>query len=204
MGRDGIHSPDDILDAARDVVLERGVSGATTRAIAEAAGAPTGSIYHRFGSRDGVLANMWIRAVQRSQRAYLDAIAVQTDPVEGAVGAALSIFDFARHERKDAQIVVLFRREDLIREAPKGLAEPLRTLNEPVLRAIRQLHDAMSGCPPPSGGALSFDTLLLAVFDLPYGATRRYLVRGNAPPRTIRPALELAIRAVLPPSTIKP
>ncbi|WP_394847184.1 TetR/AcrR family transcriptional regulator [Pendulispora brunnea] len=191
VGRDGIHAADDILDAARDIVLERGVSGATTRAIADAAGAPSGSIYHRFGSRDGLLAQMWIRAIRRSQRVFLDALAAHEDPREAAVAAALSVFDFARDCRKDAQIASLFRREDLMREAPADLAETLRTLNDPVVRAMRRLGAAIAGASAP------LDTVVLAVIDLPYGAVRRHLVRGHAPPQVLRPALESAVRAVL-------
>ncbi|WP_394836835.1 TetR/AcrR family transcriptional regulator [Pendulispora rubella] len=191
MGRSEIHAADDILDAARDILLERGVSAATTRAIADAAGAPSGSIYHRFGSRDGVLAHMWIRAVRRSQRVFLDALSTQEDPREAAVAAALSIFDFARDCRKDAQIAALFRREDLMREAPTDLAETLRALNEPVLRAVRRLGADIASASAP------LDAVLLAVIDLPYGAVRRYLVRGHAPPPVLRPALESAVRAVL-------
>src|SRR5262245_50905391 len=43
------------LDAARRVVSRQGPSGATISAIAQAIGAPTGSLYHRFPSRDVLL-----------------------------------------------------------------------------------------------------------------------------------------------------
>jgi AcrR family transcriptional regulator len=186
VGRGEIHDSDTILDAARDLVLERGVAGATVRGIAERAGAPTGSLYHRFGSRDGVLARMWIRAVERSQHQFLSALANSRTADDRAVAAALSVFDFARDQPKDAQVVVLFRREDVIRTAPEELEPTLRALNEPVIRAIRRLAEGRS-----------FDEMLLAVFDLPYGAVRRHLVRGKAPPKSLRSALERAVRAVL-------
>jgi AcrR family transcriptional regulator len=45
------HPADDILDATRKLVLDKGVKSATVDAIAAESGAPVGSLYHRFGSR---------------------------------------------------------------------------------------------------------------------------------------------------------
>jgi hypothetical protein len=43
----------------------------------------------------------------------------------------------------------------------------------------------------------ALDRTLLAVFDLPYGATRRHLVAGRSLPPDLRGDLEAAIRGVL-------
>jgi AcrR family transcriptional regulator len=63
-----------MLDAARDLLLARGSGSATIEAIADVSGASTGSIYHRFGSRDGLLTRLWIRAVYRSQASFQAAL----------------------------------------------------------------------------------------------------------------------------------
>jgi AcrR family transcriptional regulator len=63
-----------MLDAARELVLEDGSWSATMEAIAQASGAPTGSLYHRFGSRDQLLARLWVRAVQRSRASFIGAL----------------------------------------------------------------------------------------------------------------------------------
>jgi AcrR family transcriptional regulator len=63
-----------MLDVARDLLLEGGAHGATVEAISRASGAPTGSIYHRFGSRDELVTRLWMRAVRRSQAAFLEAL----------------------------------------------------------------------------------------------------------------------------------
>lgn len=55
MPRAVAHDAGAILDAARGLVLEGGPRAAGVAAIAAASGAPVGSIYHRFGSRDGLL-----------------------------------------------------------------------------------------------------------------------------------------------------
>ena len=49
------HETDVILDATRALVLADGPRAASVAAIAKASGAPAGTLYHRFGNRDGVL-----------------------------------------------------------------------------------------------------------------------------------------------------
>lgn len=90
-----------ILDATRGVVADRGARGVTLAAIAHVSGAPVGSIYHRFGSLDELLAQVWLRAVRRSHAALAPALATG-DPVQRAVRVALAVYDFCLAEREDA------------------------------------------------------------------------------------------------------
>src|SRR5215216_4284095 len=144
-----------MLDAARDLLLESGSSHATIEAIADLSGAPTGSIYHRFGSRDGLLTRLWMRAVYRSQASFL--------------AAAQSILEFCEQEPADARLLVSFRREDLIRTAPNGeLAQELEELNRPVEAAVVTVARRLYGRPTKA----ALNRTMLAVFDLPYGAVR--------------------------------
>ena len=183
-----------MLDAARELLLERGAGGATVEAIAEASGAPVGSIYHRFGSRDELLGRLWLRAVVRSQASFLAAIEQEDDPREAALAAALSIVDFCEAEPADARLLVSFRREDLIRKSSPALAAELREVNVPVERAVGGLARALYG----RAGRAAVNRTVLAVFDLPYGATRRYLDAGERLPRGLRDDVERAVFAVLP------
>jgi AcrR family transcriptional regulator len=64
-----------ILDAAERLIARHGPSGATIGAIAQAVGAPTGSIYHRFDSRDVLLAEVWLRAAAAFQAAFFERLA---------------------------------------------------------------------------------------------------------------------------------
>src|SRR4030081_945442 len=66
----------DFLDAALAIAAERGPLAATVGAIAERLGAPVGSFYHRFPSRDVLLGELWLRTVldfQQGITAALDA-----------------------------------------------------------------------------------------------------------------------------------
>jgi AcrR family transcriptional regulator len=182
-----------MLDAARDLLLEQGSRSATIEAIADASGAPTGSIYHRFGSRDELIARLWIRAVYRSQASFVTALE-QDDPREAALAGAMSIIDFCEEHPADAQLLAAFRREDLIRAVPKGaLADELEELNRPLERAVVQLARRLYG----SRTRAALDRTLLAVFDLPYGAARRYLIAGAPLPSGLRADLARAVAAVV-------
>jgi AcrR family transcriptional regulator len=194
MGRPVLHSASKILDGTRTLVLDDGVAAATIGAIAAASGAPSGSIYHRFGSRDALMAELWIRAVRRSQDIFLAALGSADQPVAAAVAAGLSIFDFAAAAPEDARLLVSARRDDLVRAGlPPGLTRRLRELNQPLERAIGRLAREVYGADTAAARQL----VALAAVDVPYGAVRRYLIAGRPPPGELRPHVERAIRAVL-------
>jgi AcrR family transcriptional regulator len=198
MGRLRLYTSDQILDGARSLVLGDGVAAATIGNIARASGAPPGSIYYRFDSREALLAELWMRAVERAQRHCIGAVEAVTEaggePVEAVVAGGLSIFDFVLSEPADAQLLVSMRRTDLIRSPlPPQLMERLRALNRPVGRLVRRLAGQLFG----QSSAQARELVTLAVFDLPYGAVRRHLLAGAAPPAAHRAYVELAIRAVL-------
>ena len=201
MGRPVLHSANKILDSARALVLDEGAAAATISAIAAASGAPSGSIYHRFGSRDALMAELWIRAVRRSQDLFLAALDSADQPAEAAVAAGLSIFDFAATTTGDARLLVSVRREDLVRAAlPPALIERLRELNRPIQDAITRIARGVCGTETAAARQL----VALAVVDVPYGAVRRYLIAGGAPPPGLRPHVERAIRTVLDAGSVHP
>jgi AcrR family transcriptional regulator len=182
-----------MLDAARDLLLERGSGSATVEAISGLSGAPTGSIYHRFGSRDGLLTRLWIRAVCRSQASFLTALEHE-DPRIAALNGAISIVDFCEESPADARLLVSFRHEDLVRITPSGdLATELEQLNRPVERAVVDLARGLYGRPTRK----ALDRTLLAVFDLPYGAARRYVIEGRKLPAGLRDDVARAVTAVI-------
>jgi AcrR family transcriptional regulator len=185
MGRPRLHSDDAILDAARELVLERGARATTIGAIARASGAPKGSVYHRYASVDDLLAAMWIRAARRAQDAFLNAVDTP-DATAAAVAAALSLHDFAQRHPADARLLASMRAQDLVAGDVGDLNRPLRVV---IAGLARRLYG--------SARASDVERTLCAVVDLPLGAVRRHLVAGSAPPRTLRRQLEAAVRAAL-------
>src|SRR3990172_12030135 len=95
MARPAVHSTDAILDAARDALLSAGPRGATIQAISAASGAPTGTLYHRFGNRDRLLVEAWLRAVRRFQEGFMVALQRHA-PLDAAIAAALWTPHFVR------------------------------------------------------------------------------------------------------------
>jgi AcrR family transcriptional regulator len=191
--RPRIHQPDTVLDHARDIVLERGVRAATMEVIARTSGAPMGSLYHYFSSHDELLAQLWVRAVRRSQAAFR-AAAEHEDPEQAVLAAALSIYDFCARERDDARLLMSMRREDLIQaDLLPDLTQELKDLNQPVRQVLDQLSRRLYGRARPE----DLDRVLLATFDLPYGIARPYVLRGKTTPRHRRKLLQASILAVI-------
>jgi AcrR family transcriptional regulator len=193
MGRPQIYSQEAILDAARGLVLEAGARSATINAIAKASGAPKGSIYHRFASLNELLAEMWIRAVERSQQDFIDALA-EPDAMAAAIAGALSIHDFAQREPADAQLLASLRREDLFnRVKTPRLRRQLVELNRPLQAALPELARRLFG----DATRDAIERTVCAVVDLPIGATRRHLIARSPLPETLREQLAAAVRAAL-------
>jgi AcrR family transcriptional regulator len=191
--RPPLHATDAILDVARSLALDSGAGATTIAEIARASGAPVGSLYHRFGSRDDLLAQLWMRAVRRSQASFLTAID-REDPMEGTVMGAMAILDFCVHQRADARLLLSLRREDLLRAAPSPeVARELEGSNRPLEEGLARLARALYG----KAGRAEMQRVLLAAFDIPYGAARRHLVAGKPLPASLRADVQRAVRAVL-------
>jgi hypothetical protein len=140
-----------------------------------------------------MLARLWIRAVRRSQRDFLAACAAD-DPRDAALGAARSIIEFCRRHPADARLLVSFRREDLMQASDdEGVKAELERLNRPVEQAIVALTKRLFG----SARRRELNRTLMATFDLPYGAARRYLIMGAPLPRHLEADVAAAVEAVL-------
>jgi AcrR family transcriptional regulator len=180
MARPRLHDPEDLLDAAQALVARGGPAALTTRALAAATGAPSGTIYHAFGSRDALLA----RVGQRAEAAFLDAlraaIAEAGEADDAVVAAALTPLRFAASD-PDAAAVLLGRP----RQGPAA---------EEALRAILvDLAHRRWG----RRDRAAVEAIRVCVVDLPTGLVLPYLCRRTAPPPATRQRLDAAVRAVL-------
>lgn len=63
--RRGARSREAVLDAAERLMAEHGYEAATVAALVEEAGVPPSSIYHYFGSKEGVLLAVMERGAER-------------------------------------------------------------------------------------------------------------------------------------------
>jgi AcrR family transcriptional regulator len=169
------HDTDRILDAARTIVLERGPRAASVATIARESGAPTGTLYHRFGNRDRILSAAWVRALERFQSRALRT-AQAPDPLDAGVAMAGSVIAFAREHRDDARLLLTLRPDDMLDSDPdSGLRARIRAINKPLEAQLRRVARGIYG----DANARSLDAVMRAIVDLPYGAIRRH-ARGNA------------------------
>ncbi|WCD85969.1 hypothetical protein KPP03845_102310 [Streptomyces xanthophaeus] len=57
-----------------------GPDAVTMSAVAQAVGAPSGSVYHRFAGRPALLAEVWLRTVEAFQEGYLAQVEAPSEP----------------------------------------------------------------------------------------------------------------------------
>jgi AcrR family transcriptional regulator len=177
MGRPAKFRTEEILAATAQLVATGGPSAATVAGIAESLGAPTGSIYHRFGSRDLLVARVWVWAAREAQRGFLDALALP-DVHRAAVEAAVHLPRWCRAHLDLARVLVLHRREDLVAQWPDELGADLHGLNDEIVAALRQYTKRRYR----QTNRQLRELVLFALVDVPYGAVRRHLIAGVAPP----------------------
>jgi AcrR family transcriptional regulator len=186
------HDSDRILDAARTLTLTDGPRAASVAAIARASGAPAGTLYHRFGNRDGILRAAWLRALERFQTRYLEA-ARDPDPLEAGVAMAVSVVAFARARRDDAQLLLTLRPQDLLDAGPDADLRELQTAMNARLEAeLRRVTRSLHG----RADARATDAVLRATVDLPYGVVRRH-VQAPTMPRWLERDVANAARQLL-------
>jgi AcrR family transcriptional regulator len=189
------HGTDVILDAARTLVLDGGPRAASVAAIAKASGAPAGTLYHRFGSRDGILAAAWLRALERFQARALTAEAdtAAECALDTATAMAVAAIGFARELPADARLLLTIRPGDLLDGEPDAaFRDTLAAMNAPLIERVRELAEGLYGSSDPR----ALDAVNRAVADLPYAVVRRH-ARDDPIPDWLEADVAASARAVL-------
>jgi AcrR family transcriptional regulator len=190
------HETDAILDAARAVVLREGPRAAGVAAIAKESGAPVGTLYHRFGNRDAILAAAWLRALERFQQRCLSAAgraAEGGDAIDVGAALAVSSVAFARELPEDSQLLLSVRRDDLLDASPGvEFRARLDQINSPLEAELREVARGLHG----RADARSVDAVMRAVVDLPYAAIRRH-AQSDPMPSWLENDVEDSARALL-------
>ncbi|MFJ4780906.1 TetR/AcrR family transcriptional regulator [Streptomyces sp. NPDC088762] len=177
MARPPRFDTDQILDAAVRLAASAGPSGVTVSAVAQAIGAPSGSMYHRFAGRTDLLAEVWLRTVERFQTGYFDALHSDPDPRRAARAAARHVVSWSRAHPQEAALLLHgpgeFGRadwsEEHVRRAGSG--------NERVYASLGALAASLGVT-----GAQGRERVALALVDLPLSVVRRHLRAGEPLP----------------------
>lgn len=175
MGRPPRHDEDALLDAAVALAAAHGPGGVTVAAVARAAGAPSGSLYHRFPSASALLAALWLRTLERFQEGFLDAL--RRSPEH----AARHVVAWSRAHPEEA-LVLLY--------GSAGFGEP----GWPA-----EARDRLQADNARIADVLGADErLILAVVDVPYAIVRRHLHATGTIPATAEDLAAEAAAALLP------
>jgi len=181
MGRKAHFNKADIIDAALKIIAEEGLKALTMQSIAEKIQAPIGSIYHRFPSRDEILAELWINIAKPFQEGFLAALN------NNGLQATLYTLQWVRTYPKESHVLLLYRREELSsgdwpEDFKQKIADLSRELDEGILSFIKR-----------SFGRVTKDNLQRTVFaliDVPFAAVKRSLQNDEVP----TPLLDKLIR----------
>ena len=193
MGRPARFTETQILDATAGLVADAGPGGATIAAICAVLGAPAGSIYHRFTSRDVLLGRLWLRKAALFQDNFASALA-DPDAVAAGLQAALSLPRTARADFPAARIMLLHRREDFLADGwPAELQVEARRLKQQVDDALHQFAKRLFG--RVSAGTLRATSF--AVLDVAFAAVRRHVAANEPPPPIVDRLVETAYLAVI-------
>lgn len=203
MARPRTHDLDSLLDAAERLVVDKGSSGLTIRALTEATGASSGTLYHAFGSREDLLGRMWLRAARRFLDAQNQAADLELSRVDGtdvatrATVAVASVPDSIKDRYPSSAAVLLrYRRDEILgRSISDSLRSEIESLDGDLLAVLSRLSQALWD----RQDRAAIETVALCVVDLPTA------ILINRRERIIDPlsALEAAVRGVLADGPVK-
>ncbi|MCA9491275.1 MAG: TetR family transcriptional regulator [Myxococcales bacterium] len=140
MARPSSYTERDLLDIAVALAAEGGAAAVSVAGVARLAGAPSGSVYHRFAGRSALLARVWLHALTSFEDAWWSVAEHEVDP--GAVAAAP--LRWARSEPQLAAILARHGRRSFV-EGPERAtieAHEARLLGRWELLSARFLGDA--------------------------------------------------------------
>ncbi len=177
MGRTAYFTNEQFVTAALKIAAASGPAAVTIAAVAGEVGAPVGSVYHRFLSRDILLAEAWLSVVSSFQKDFLEIL-----ENGNGLDAALHTPRWVRQHSIEARILLLYRREELAEgNWPNNLKEKTRRITRDFNSAIRNYAVRMSG----KYDQATTDRVIFAIIDIPYAAVIRYIRQGKKPPKRI-------------------
>ena len=177
MGRNAQFKNEQFVDAALMIAAGQGPAAVTIAAVAEKVGAPVGSVYHRFLSRDVLMAKVWLQVVTSFQQEFIKALRN-----DGGLQAALHTPRWVLLHPAEARILLLYRREELVSGAwPEELREGVTQIKQQLDTAIREYTEQTFG----SATQASLGRTIFALIEVPYAAVLRYIRQGKKPPKVV-------------------
>jgi AcrR family transcriptional regulator len=177
------------LSAARELIAERGPQAVTVDSVAERLGAPKGSFYYRFASRDALLGEVWLKTVLAYQEGFVAAI----EAGEG-LSAALHTPAWARRHLDDARLLMLYSRRDFVQGPwPAALRSGVADQAARFEACLRRFARSAFGRAGPA--QMRRATFVLA--EVPLAAVKPHLERRERPPLLVDELIAKTYRAIV-------
>jgi AcrR family transcriptional regulator len=177
------------LAAARDLAAQNGPAAVTVTSVTERLGAPTGSFYYRFASRDVLLAELWLATALAFQQGFVEAI-----KAGDGLTAALHTPVWVRAHFDDACVFLLHHRDDFVHGGWPA------ALTVRVAQQARRVDACYQRFARVALGGVDAERLRLARFvlaDVPKAAVGPHLRRREPPPLIIDEMITITYRAIL-------
>lgn len=143
----------------------------TLQDVVKKTGVSVGSLYHHYGSREALLAHVWIDAVTAYQDAFLSELESETD--DAGERAAMATPQFCRAEPNRAKVLVCCRREELIASTlPDELKVHIQDINKRGAAGLKRFAKSRN---------YSLEACTLGLVAFPIGAVRIYLPHKEVP-----------------------
>jgi len=185
MGRPPRYAEAEILEGAKHVSAEVGPGKLTIARIAKRTGMPVGSIYHRYASRDAILAEVWLELVEEFQEQFLAELGA-ANTVQAGLAAVRFACRWIRLHPREARLLLLHRREDFASDRwPTSYRRRAEALAG---RGAAALGDYAARLTSQRGAAV-LRTVRFALIDLPTSVLRRDVEAGTPPPEAVEDLL---------------
>ena len=112
---------------------ERGIAGASVEEICKAAGASVGSLYHRFGGKEGLAGEVFLRALGSFQGAFAEELRRRDEPEAGIRGGVRVQLHWALRDEIELARFLLFQGDAARGSAPEQLEAQNRDFYREVL-----------------------------------------------------------------------
>lgn len=169
MGRTSTFNDQSIYTAIGEQLV--GNATVTLQDVVSRTNVSVGSLYHRFGSREEMLASAWLDAAKTFQARFITELT--SGAFDAGENAAMATPRFCRAEPARASILICCRREELIsKEIPAEIKAQIETANCSVSEKLSEFAKAYG---------YTAEACQLGLIAFPLGAVRHYLPHRNIP-----------------------
>src|SRR5580658_3540184 len=180
---------EDFLVAARELATEGGPAAVTVNSVTKRLGAPKGSFYYRFASRDLLLGEVWLAAALAYQTGFVAAI-----EAGDGLAAALHMPAWVRCNLGEARLLLLYSRHDFVQ------GDWPASLKAGVASQARRFEACLERFAQETFGNTGLEELRIAQYvlaDVPMAAVRPHLRRREEPPSLVDDLIRTTYRAIV-------